>query len=159
MKIKTIFCLLLITFALSSCESLLHYTGNVYNDKNEPIENAKISLIIGKRDTVQKMGEIMDSVSLAQRKALRKKGIKDNFKYSMSGGLSESKILFTDKNGHFETRTLWMGCGFSNCPKVKILVEKDHIIKAFPIEELKKEVIKDSLRPHFIKEKKLSIFL
>ena len=159
MKIKTFFYLLLITFALSSCESLLQYTGNVYNDKNEPIENAKISLIIGKRDTVQKMGEIMDTVSIAQRKTLRKKGIKDNFRYSMSRGLSEPKILFTDKNGYFETRTLWMGCGFSNCPKVKILVEKDHIVKAFPVEELKEEVIKDSLRPYFVKERKLSIFL
>lgn len=149
MKIKTILFLLLSTFALSSCETLLHYTGNVYNDKNEPIENAKISLIIGKRDTVQKMGEIMDTVSIAQRKALRKKGIKDNFKSRMGEGLSEPKILFTDKNGHFNTRTLWMGCGFSDCPKVKILIEKNHITKAYPIEELKGEVIKDRLRPLF----------
>lgn len=150
---------MLLTFALSSCESLLHYSGNVYNLQNEPVQDAKISLIIGRTDTVQKMGEIMDTVSLVQRKKLRKKGIKDNFKYSMSGGLSEPKILFTDKNGYFETRTLWMGCGFSDCPKVKILVEKDHIIKAFPIEELKVEVIKDSLRTGFIKKSKLSIFL
>ncbi len=159
MKIKNIFSLLSAAFLLNSCETLLHYEGNVYNEKNEPLKNAKISLIVGKRDTVKKMGETFDTISIAQRKQLRRTGIKDNFIYSMDGGLSEPKILYTDKNGYFETRTLWMGCGFSHCPKVKILIEKDHIVKAFPIEELKVDVIKDSLSPYLIRERKLSIFL
>jgi hypothetical protein len=161
-QFKIIFCLFLVTFTLNSCETLLHYKGNVYNDKNEPVENAKISLIIGKRDTMRKMGEILDTISIAQRKELRRKGIKDNFTSRMGEGLSEPKILFTDKSGHFETRTLWLGCGFSNCQEVKILVEKDGLIKTFLAEDLiKEEMKKDTLSVgfRFRKPKDLSLVL
>lgn len=150
--------LLLIIFTLNSCESLLQYNGNVYNYNHEPIQNAKISLIIGKIDTVQKMGEILDTISIEKRRELRKKGIKDNFRHNTKGQMYEPIPLYTDKNGYFKTRTIWFQCGFK-CPDYKILVEKDNLKKVFPI----KEVIKnDSLQFNFYGKqspRNLSLFL
>ncbi|PIF44851.1 hypothetical protein CLU96_1847 [Chryseobacterium sp. 52] len=158
---KIIFGLFLIIFTLNSCEAFLQYSGNVYNDKNEPIQEAKISLIIEKRDTVKSMAEKFDTISIAARKDLRKKGVKDNFIYT-SRGLAEPVPLHTDKNGYFDTRSILVSCLFK-CPNVKILVQKDKVIKAFSIEELKKVEIKnDSLQHDFFKKNsstKLSIFL
>jgi hypothetical protein len=152
---KIIFCLVLMAFALNSCEAYLHYRGNVYNNKNEPVENAKISLIIGRIDTIQKMGEKFDTISIEQRKALRKKGVKDNFRYTYDG-ISEPVILYTDKNGYFKTKTIFFGCGFK-CPDFKLLVEKDNLKKIFPVKDFIK---KDSLSSLLVKEpEKLSLSL
>jgi predicted HTH domain antitoxin len=149
--------LFLITCVLNSCESLLNYGGHVYNSNNEPIQDAKISLIIGRIDTVEKMGEILDTVSIEKRKELRKKGIKDNFGYNINGKMSEPIALYTDKNGYFKTRTIWFGCAFK-CPDYKILVEKGDVIKVFPLkDEIKKDTLPFKLRSR--QETNLSLFL
>lgn len=156
-ELKKTFYLLLLAFALSSCESLLHYSGNVYNLQNEPVQDAKISLIIGRIDTVQKMGEVLDTISVEQRKELRKKGIKDHLTFNIHRQMSEPIALYTDKNGYFKTRTIWFGCIFK-CPDYKILVQKGDVIKVFP---LKSEIKKDSLLLNFRsrRETALSLFL
>ncbi|KAA0128551.1 hypothetical protein FY557_08195 [Chryseobacterium sp. SN22] len=161
MKIKSISCLLIITCALSSCEAFLKYQGNVYNSKNEPVENARISLILQKKYKFEYMSERLDTLSSAERKKLRKKGIKDNFRYTYRG-LVEPVPLYTDKNEYFETRSILVGCPFK-CPKAAIQVEKDTVVKIFPIEEPKEtEYNNDSLSLRNFRErppKKLSLVL
>ena len=125
-----------------SCEAFLRYSGNVYNTNNEPLKDAKISLIIGKKDTIKRMGEILDTISVEKRIELRKKGIKDNLKYNPYGQVYEPIILLTDKEGYFKTRTVLFGCGFK-CPEVKILIEKNNLKKVLPIE---KDTKRDSLK-------------
>ena len=130
------------SFTFMSCEAFLRYSGNVYNSKNEPIQDAKIYLIIGKKDTVKRMGEILDTISVEKRMELRKKGIKDKLKYNPNGQVYEPIILLTDKDGHFKTRTVLFGCGFK-CPNVKILIEKNNLRKVLPIEH---DTKRDSLK-------------
>ena len=141
-KIKILISFLLVIIIFNSCEAFLKYSGNVYNSQNEPLQNARVSLIIGKRDTVKRMGEILDTISVENRMKLRKSGIKDDLKYNSNGQIYEPTILYTDKNGFFKTRTVLFGCGFK-CPDVKILVEKDNQKKVLAIERFTK---RDSLQ-------------
>jgi hypothetical protein len=164
MKIRnrlSIFLCFLSAIILSSCEAVLHYEGNIYDHKNEPVENVYIALILNNKDTITEAGDKFDTISLAKRKELRKKGVKDNFRYT-SKGLSEPVRLYTDKNGYFTTTPFLVSCLFK-CPKVKMLVQKDKLSKEFTIESLEKIHVKnDSIKRGSFREnisEKYLIFL
>lgn len=110
--------------SLISCESLIRFNGNVYNSKNEPISDAKITVLLRKNDTIKKVGFELDTILSEEREKLRKKGIKDDFYINAMGEYYKPKVLFTDKNGFFSTRTILIPCGFK-CPKVNLIVEKE----------------------------------
>ncbi len=110
---------------LTSCESLIRFNGNVYNSENEPISDAKITVLLRKNDTIKKVGFELDTILSEEREKLRKKGIKDDFYINAMGEYYKPKILFTDKNGFFNTRTILIPCGFK-CPKVNLIVEKEN---------------------------------
>ncbi|MDM1547947.1 hypothetical protein HX096_08760 [Empedobacter falsenii] len=110
--------------SLISCESLIRFNGNVYNSENEPISDAKITVLLRKNDTIKKVGFELDTILSEEREKLRKKGIKDDFYINAMGEYYKPKVLFTDKNGFFITRTILIPCGFK-CPKVNLIVEKE----------------------------------
>lgn len=110
--------------SLISCESIIRFKGNVYNSENEPISNAKITVLLRKNDTIKKVGFILDTIPVEERDKLRKKGTKDDLYINAIGEYYKPKILFTDKNGFFNTRTILIPCGFK-CPKVNLIVEKE----------------------------------
>ncbi|MGV0920534.1 hypothetical protein ACTS94_09165 [Empedobacter falsenii] len=110
--------------SLISCESFIRFNGNVYNSENEPISDAKITVLLRKKDTIKKVGFELDTILSEEREKLRKKGIKDDFYINAMGEYYKPKVLFTDKNGFFNTRTILIPCGFK-CPKVNLIVEKE----------------------------------
>ncbi|MDM1063117.1 hypothetical protein HXZ62_11200 [Empedobacter falsenii] len=110
--------------SLISCESFIRFNGNVYNSENEPISDAKITVLLRKNDTIKKVGFELDTILSEEREKLRKKGIKDDFYINAMGEYYKPKVLFTDKNGFFSTRTILIPCGFK-CPKVNLIVEKE----------------------------------
>ncbi|MDM1298478.1 hypothetical protein HXZ94_08165 [Empedobacter falsenii] len=110
--------------SLISCESFIRFNGNVYNSENEPISDAKITVLLRKNDTLKKVGFELDTILSEEREKLRKKGIKDDFYINAMGEYYKPKVLFTDKNGFFSTRTILIPCGFK-CPKVNLIVEKE----------------------------------
>ncbi|MGV0936200.1 hypothetical protein [Empedobacter falsenii] len=111
--------------SLISCESFIRFNGNVYNSENEPISDAKITVLLRKNDTIKKVGFELDTILSEEREKLRKKGIKDDFYINAMGDYYKPKVLFTDKNGFFSTRTILIPCGFK-CPKVNLIVEKEN---------------------------------
>ncbi|MDH0658638.1 MULTISPECIES: hypothetical protein [unclassified Empedobacter] len=111
--------------SLISCESFIRFNGNVYNSENEPISDAKITVLLRKNDTIKKVGFELDTILSEEREKLRKKGIKDDFYINAMGEYYKPKVLFTDKNGFFNTRTILIPCGFK-CPKVNLIVEKEN---------------------------------
>lgn len=119
MKIFKFILLLVISVFLISCEAFLRFNGNVYNSKNEPISNAKITMIVNK-NKIEKIA--FDTIS--------------------SENKSEPQILYTDKNGYFKTRTVLVGCPFG-CPKVQLMVEKDKTKKIILMD---KDVRRDSMK-------------
>ena len=110
--------------SLISCESFIRFNGNVYNFENEPISDAKITVLLRKNDTIKKVGFELDTILSEEREKLRKNGIKDDFYINAMGEYYKPKVLFTDKNGFFKTRTILIPCGFK-CPKVNLIVEKE----------------------------------
>ena len=110
--------------SLISCESFIRFNGNVYNSENEPISDAKITVLLRKNDTIKKVGFELDTILSEEREKLRKNGIKDDFYINAMGEYYKPKVLFTDKNGFFKTRTILIPCGFK-CPKVNLIVEKE----------------------------------
>lgn len=119
--------IVILFFSLTSCEAFLRFNGNVYDSKNKPIANAKITLLINKR-TIENIGSELDSVSIEKRNALRKSGIKDDLKVSLEGTYIRYKTLYTNENGYFKSQTILIGCGFG-CPKVRLVIEKDSLKK------------------------------
>ena len=111
--------------SLISCESFIRFNGNVYNSENEPISDAKITVLLRKNDTIKKVGFELDTILSEEREKLRKNGIKDDFYINAMGEYYKPKVLFTDKNGFFSTRTILIPCGFK-CPKVNLIVEKEN---------------------------------
>ncbi len=111
--------------SLISCESFIRFNGNVYNSENESISDAKITVLLRKNDTIKKVGFELDTILSEEREKLRKKGIKDDFYINAMGEYYKPKVLFTDKNGFFSTRTILIPCGFK-CPKVNLIVEKEN---------------------------------
>ena len=111
--------------SLISCESFIRFNGNVYNSENEPISDAKITVLLRKNDTIKKVGFELDTILSEEREKLRKNGIKDDFYINAMGEYYKPKVLFTDKNGFFNTRTILIPCGFK-CPKVNLIVEKEN---------------------------------
>ena len=109
--------------SLISCESFIRFNGNVYNFENEPISDAKITVLLRKNDTIKKVGFELDTILSEEREKLRKNGIKDDFYINAMGEYYKPKVLFTDKNGFFKTRTILIPCGFK-CPKVNLIVKK-----------------------------------
>ena len=121
---KTISVILILLF-LTSCESFIKYNGYVYDKENNPVTGANVFLIIQK-DTIIKSGFEPDSISTEKRLSYRKSEIKDSLIWNvLEGTLIKPKRLFTDENGYFNTRTIWVGC-VPKCPKTKLLIQKDN---------------------------------
>ena len=128
--------------SLISCESFIRFNGNVYNSENEPISDAKITVLLRKNDTIKKVGFELDTILSEEREKLRKKGIKDDFYINAMGEYYKPKVLFTDKNGFFNTRTILIPCGFK-CPKVNLIVEKENNKKVILLDnKLKRDSMK-----------------
>ncbi|MDH1883929.1 hypothetical protein ACTS9U_10580 [Empedobacter falsenii] len=128
--------------SLISCESFIRFNGNVYNSENEPISDAKITVLLRKNDTIKKVGFELDTILSEEREKLRKNGIKDDFYINAMGEYYKPKVLFTDKNGFFKTRTILIPCGFK-CPKVNLIVEKEKNKKVILLDnKLKRDSMK-----------------
>ena len=128
--------------SLISCESFIRFNGNVYNFENEPISDAKITVLLRKNDTIKKVGFELDTILSEEREKLRKNGIKDDFYINAMGEYYKPKVLFTDKNGFFKTRTILIPCGFK-CPKVNLIVEKEKNKKVILLDnKLKRDSMK-----------------
>ena len=128
--------------SLISCESFIRFNGNVYNSENEPISDAKITVLLRKNDTIKKVGFELDTILSEEREKLRKNGIKDDFYINAMGEYYKPKVLFTDKNGFFNTRTILIPCGFK-CPKVNLIVEKEKNKKVILLDnKLKRDSMK-----------------
>ena len=128
--------------SLISCESFIRFNGNVYNSENEPISDAKITVLLRKNDTIKKVGFELDTILSEEREKLRKNGIKDDFYNNAMGEYYKPKVLFTDKNGFFKTRTILIPCGFK-CPKVNLIVEKEKNKKVILLDnKLKRDSMK-----------------
>ena len=128
--------------SLISCESFIRFNGNVYNTENEPITDAKITVLLRKNDTIKKVGFELDTILSEEREKLRKNGIKDDFYINAMGEYYKPKVLFTDKNGFFKTRTILIPCGFK-CPKVNLIVEKEKNKKVILLDnKLKRDSMK-----------------
>ena len=84
----------------------------------------------------------MDTILSEEREKLRKNGIKDDFYINAMGEYYKPKVLFTDKNGFFKTRTILIPCGFK-CPKVNLIVEKEKNKKVILLDnKLKRDSMK-----------------
>jgi hypothetical protein len=131
----------ILSFSLTSCEAFLSFNGNVYDSANQPVRNAKITLLINKR-TVEKIGSETDSVSMEKRNGLRKSGIKDELKLTIDGTYVNYKTLYTNEKGYFKSQTILIGCGFG-CPKIRLVVEKDGRKKVISMD---KQISRDSMK-------------
>lgn len=94
--------LLYFVFTASACEEIIKIQGNVYDsDTKEPVENVRVVLVVNKKDTLRNIHFEFDTLSYAERKALRKQGVKDSYKDYTGEGLSINSNAFTDKNGNY----------------------------------------------------------
>lgn len=118
--------ILLLVLTLTSCEAVIHMQGYVYdNEIKKPIENAKVLLVLKRKDTLQNTYFEYDTVSYNQRMALRKTGIKDDYKLYNVGGLSKKPSpSLTDTNGYFSVGSILVPC-VPKCPDCQLVFLKD----------------------------------
>jgi dienelactone hydrolase len=122
---KTILPVLLL-LVLSSCEGFVHMQGYVYDSATkQPVKNSQVLLIMHRKDTLRVIYYEYDTVSYSKRKELRKAGVKDDYDYTATGGLSKKPApALTDTNGKFTIGTILVPC-VPKCPSCKLVVIKD----------------------------------
>ncbi len=120
----TIFTVILLTF--TSCEGIIHMQGCVFDDATKkPIENAQILLVLSGKDTLKDIQFEYDTISYNKRIALRKAGIKDDYKGYNVGGLSKKPThSVTNINGYFTVGSILVSC-MPKCPTCQLIFIKD----------------------------------
>ena len=108
----------------SSCETLIYTKGRTFDvTSRQPINNAQVTLILKGNDTIRKIHVEQDSLTIDQRKALRKQGIKDDFKWRENGRFSKYSLSLSDTLGYFAVGMIVVPCAFK-CPKCELLFVK-----------------------------------
>jgi len=116
---------LLISLTLTSCEGVIHFQGYVLDSLTKrPLENIQILLVLRGQDTLKEIQFEYDTLSYNQRIALRKAGVKDEYKSYNVGGLSHKPTeAKTDLNGKFAIGSILVPC-VPKCPTCKIVFRK-----------------------------------
>lgn len=116
---KQIFIGLIIT-TLVSCEGFIHLQGTIVDSKtNHPLDKVTVRL----NDRID-CKLIYDTLSSEERQRLRKRGIKDNYKYHDAGGLSILGPSTSDEKGFFSVGNILVSC-MPKCPTSKLTFEKE----------------------------------
>ncbi len=124
--VKKIAAFFFVVIIISSCESILHISGHVYDyDTKVPLHGVKITLLLKGNDTVTEM-HIYDTINKQQRITLRENGIKDDYLYDDSVGFYKIKhsYITTKKDGSFDINGGIVGC-VPDCPRVHLILAKD----------------------------------
>jgi hypothetical protein len=108
----------------SSCETLIYTKGKTFDSiSRQPINYAQVILILKGKDTIRKIHIEQDSLTIDQRKASRKQGIKDNYKWHEDGRFSKYSLSLSDTSGYFTVGLIVIPCAFK-CPKCELLFVK-----------------------------------
>lgn len=122
---KLIFILAIPAIFLTSCEGFIRISGYAYDEATKkPIENAEVILILNKRDTIESNRLEYDTIPYEDRKALRKQGIRDDYAFHDTRGLSKFIPCLTDTIGKFQIGNMLVGC-VPRCPTTKVLLKKN----------------------------------
>ncbi|MFC4231577.1 hypothetical protein ACFOW1_06735 [Parasediminibacterium paludis] len=114
-----------IILTLTSCEGFIHMQGRVIdNSTKQAIENVKVLLILRGKDTLANNKLHHDTVEYNDRLAIRKKGIKDDYKMYDTKGFSKLGPSITDTTGYFSIGNILVGC-VPKCPTCQLLFIKD----------------------------------
>lgn len=105
---------------LFSCEGYIHIQGTVVDSKTDrPIDNVIVKL---NDRTACRLK--YDTLSLAERKRLRKQGIKDDYRYHDAEGLSVLGPSASNENGFFLVGNILVPC-VPRCPTSRLTFEKE----------------------------------
>jgi hypothetical protein len=99
--------------------------GNIYDGATkQPIQDVQVLLVLKSKDTIRKNQLEYDSISYNERIALRRQGIKDDYKIHDAKGFSKLKPSQTDTAGHFNIGNILVGC-VPKCPTCELIFIKD----------------------------------
>lgn len=106
MRTQLVFAFLLPMTMLASCEGVVHYSGNVYDQQTKkPVAGVKIGWRIYNSETWNIRTEY-DTLSVEDRKRLRKQGTKDDYTFLAGAPLDDTTrrtIQWTNRKA--DTRT------------------------------------------------------
>jgi hypothetical protein len=100
--------------------------GYVFDSETkQPIENSQVLLVLRGKDTLRNIQFEYDTVSYNKRMALRKAGVKDDYKDYNVGGLSKKPtVALTDTNGKFTVGSILIPC-VPKCPTCQLMFIRD----------------------------------
>jgi hypothetical protein len=124
MKIVSINIMLLIL--LASCEGVIRMQGYVYDHQTKlPVENARVLLVINRKDTVRNVYYEYDTIDYKDRVKLRKNGFKDDYTYlNVSGYSKKPAPSLTNRMGYFSVGSMLVGC-VPKCPGCQLIIIKE----------------------------------
>jgi hypothetical protein len=110
----------LLLAGLFSCEGIIHLQGTIVDARtNRPLDNVTVKLN-DKANCQLKY----DTLNREERKTLRRKGVKDNYRHYDAEGLSVPGPCTSDDNGFFWVGNFLVPC-VPKCPTSKLTFEKE----------------------------------
>jgi hypothetical protein len=94
------------------------------NSTKKAIENVKVLLVLKGKDTLVSNKLQYDTIEYKDRLALRKKGVKDDYRMYDAQGFSKLVPSQTHTNGYFKVGTILVCC-VPKCPTCQLLFIKD----------------------------------